>query len=79
MKVVEDHPGLTGGKIAAKLGKHKEAVVNLLWNLKKYCDAVRVEKSGFGRTPGLDDTRRPIYRRECSGSDGRRLSSISRL
>ncbi|MBI3859777.1 MAG: tyrosine-type recombinase/integrase [Thaumarchaeota archaeon] len=58
MSVIKENPGLTGSEIAAKLGKSKEYVVPRLWILKRYTQSVRIEKSGFVRTPGLDEFRK---------------------
>jgi len=55
MRVVKKTPGLTGSEIASRVGKSKEYVAPLLWDLKRYGNAVRAEKVGFVRTPGLDE------------------------
>ncbi|MDV3278729.1 MAG: hypothetical protein LYZ69_09760 [Nitrososphaerales archaeon] len=55
IEVVKENPGLTGSEIAARLGKSKEYVIPLLFHLKKYCEALRTESTGFFRTPGLEE------------------------
>jgi integrase len=54
-KLVKENPGLTGGQIALKLGRPVSQVTPFLWNLRKYCNALEVERTGFIRTPGLEE------------------------
>ncbi len=54
-KLVKENPGLTGGQIALKLGRPVSQVTPFLWNLREYCNALDVERSGFIRTPGFEE------------------------
>jgi hypothetical protein len=55
LKLVRENPGLTGSEITGRLGKRDDYVVTMLWRLKKYTGALRIEVTGYERTPGLEE------------------------
>jgi hypothetical protein len=57
VQAVREYPGLTGAEMAARLDKSKEYTLPLLFQLKKYCGALRlphpvwlVQLAGLGDT-----------------------------
>jgi hypothetical protein len=47
LRAVEENPGLTAGEVAARIGKKDHYVDTLLWRLKKYTGALRIEVTGY--------------------------------
>jgi len=64
LKVVRENPGLTAGDIADRIGKTHHYVETLLWRLKKHTGSVRIEVTGYERTPGLEEFARVPSERE---------------
>jgi len=57
-KIVRENPGLTVGDIADRMGKADHYVETILWRLKKYTGSLRIEVTGYERTPGLEEFKR---------------------